>query len=158
MKTFPPNLNHLLRSSRRQKTPVLGVRELAVMKILWRGETLSAQEVLNLSSHNNLSLSTIQSTLERLYRKELVFRKKSGRSYLYQPAVSRSAMITQLLGDIAEQISDGEMAPMISGFMNLIDQEIDGELATELRNNIKTLPKDSKITHHPNKKHNSRDE
>ena len=124
MKSFSMTLEQLLPSRQsKPRTPVLGERELDVMKILWRGSALSAQEVLQVSGEIKLSLSTIQSTLERLYRKELVSRQKTGRFYLYRATVSRSAIISQLLGDIAEQFSEGDMAPMISGFISFIGQE-----------------------------------
>jgi predicted transcriptional regulator len=85
-------------------------------------------------------LSTMQSTLERLHRKGLVAREKTGRFYLYGAAVSRNTIITQLLGDIAEQLGDGDMAPMISGFMSFIDQETSEPLSADLRDAIQGLP------------------
>ena len=124
MKSVSMTLEQLLRSRQsKPRTPTLGGRELDVMKILWRGSALSAQEVLQASGELNLSLSTIQSTLERLHRKELVSRHKTGRFYLYRTTISRSAVISQLLGDIAEQFGEGDMAPMISGFISFIGQE-----------------------------------
>lgn len=124
MKSFSMNLEQLLPSRQsKPRMPILGERELDVMKILWCGGTLSAQEVLQVSDEVKLSLSTIQSTLERLHRKELVSRQKRGRFYLYRATVSRSAVISQLLGDIADQFSEGDMEPMISGFMSFIGQE-----------------------------------
>ncbi len=141
MKTFPPRLGRLLGyHGRRQRPPELGGRELEVMKILWRGDAISAQQVLQSSRDNTLSLSTIQSTLERLYRKELIVREKSGRCYFYRAAISRSAIISQLLGDMAEQISDGDMAPMISGFMTFIEQETSEEFRAKMRESAQQTP------------------
>lgn len=124
MKTITLKLAELLRRRvRRQQGPTLGARELEVMKIFWQAQALSAKQVLQRLPDQTLSLSTMQSTLERLYRKELLLREKAGRFYVYRAAVSRSQVISQLLGDIAEQVGDGEMAPMISGFMTFVGME-----------------------------------
>ncbi len=112
------------------------------MKILWQAGNLTAKEVLEKLSCPSLSLSSMQSTLERLYRKKLLLREKQGRFYVYSTAVSRSEMITQLLGDIAEQISDGEMAPMISGFMDFIHQNETKPSVEEVQEAIERLPTD----------------
>ncbi len=124
MKTIGLGLDQLLRQKQAKKpAPNLGERELEVMKILWDQEHLSAREVLELCNESTLSLSTMQSTLERLHRKELISRQKQGRHYLYRAIVSRSTIIGQLLGDIAEQFGEGDIAPMISGFVSYVDQE-----------------------------------
>lgn len=124
MKSLNLGLGQLVNAnSVKQNAPVLGGRELEVMKILWREGTLSAQQVLRLSDEPQPSLSTLQSTLERLHRKQLLSRQKMGRSYYYRARVTRSAIIGQLIGDIATHFGEGDMAPMISGFMSYIDRE-----------------------------------
>lgn len=72
------------------KAPALGERELEVMKILWRGRALSVKQVLNNIADRELSVSTVQSTLERLHRKKLLHREKAGRHFVYQAAVTQS--------------------------------------------------------------------
>ncbi|WAJ70403.1 BlaI/MecI/CopY family transcriptional regulator [Catenovulum adriaticum] len=111
--------------NRRQQTqvPTLGAREIEVLQILWQQGELSAQQVLDYIETEKISLSTMQSTLERLHRKTLLNRKKSGRYFLYTASVSQSSIISSLLQDIASQISDGDMAPMISGFMEFVAGE-----------------------------------
>lgn len=147
MKNITHELGRLLRHySKQPKAPTLGQRELEVMKIFWQGNSLSAKQVIQNIPDSKLSLSTMQSTLERLHRKELLYREKDGRFYVYRAAVSRSEIITQLLGDISEQISDGQMAPMISGFMAFVGKETTGTesetLATEVQDAIEQNPTD----------------
>ncbi|MCV6614432.1 MAG: BlaI/MecI/CopY family transcriptional regulator [Cellvibrionaceae bacterium] len=103
--------------------PQLGPREIEVLKVLWRSDTaLPAQAVLAELAQQGLSLSTVQSTLERLNRKGLLRRSKVSRAYHYRAAVAQSAVIGCLLSDISSQISDGQLAPMISGFMDFVCQ------------------------------------
>ena len=123
--------------SSQTKVPALGERELEVMKILWQGQPLSAKQVLHSISDRELSLSTMQSTLERLYRKKLLHREKAGRFFVYQAAVSRAQVISQLLGDITEQICDGDVTPLVSGFTRFY-----GEKATSSE-----LDDHNKLTH-----------
>ncbi len=105
------------------RVPALGERELEVMKILWQGNALSAKQVLLSIADNELSLSTMQSTLERLHRKKLLQREKVGRFFVYQASVTRAQIISQLLGDITEQICDGDVTPLVSGFTNFYSEK-----------------------------------
>ena len=109
-------------STTTSKLPALGDRELEVMKIFWQGNPLSAKQVLELIRNDKLSLSTMQSILERLYRKQLLHREKAGRYFVYRAAVSRTQIISQLLGNITDQLCDGDVAPLISGFSNYYNE------------------------------------
>ena len=109
--------------ARNQPLPSLGARELDVIKCSWQYGEQSAQQMLIHFQQEDLSLSTLQSTLERLYRKGLLSRKKCGRQYFYTSVMSQSEMITRMLEDIASQISDGDMAPMLSGIMDFVGEE-----------------------------------
>ncbi|GLS24795.1 BlaI/MecI/CopY family transcriptional regulator [Marinibactrum halimedae] len=143
MKTIALRLSQLLpHRQKRRSSSALGERELEVMKILWQDGALSAKEVLTRLSDTTLSLSTMQSTLERLHRKSLLSREKVGRFYIYQAAVSRNEMIRELLGNIAEQVSDGQMAPMISGFMDFIEQDTSGTVSAEMKEVMERLVSD----------------
>lgn len=102
------------------KSPILGSREIDVMKILWDKGEQSAQTLHRDMANAEISLSTVQSTLERLYRKKLVSREKSGRFYVYQAQVDQRALVCGLLQDITAQISNGNMAPVVSGFMDFM--------------------------------------
>ena len=127
MNPLSNRLGQLLSSlSSTAPAPALGERELEVMKILWQGEALSAKAVLQRTAERELSLSTMQSTLERLHRKGLLHREKAGRFFVYQAAVTRAQMISQLLGDITEQICDGDVAPLVSGFTHFCSENTTG--------------------------------
>lgn len=121
---------------RKQQMPDLGVRELEVLECLWAMNQVSAIEIHAHLAGGRLALSTVQSTLERLFRKGLVIREKQGRAYRYAPKYSRSQFIGQLLRDIADNVAGGELAPMVSGFADYVAQEkleLDPELARVLR-------------------------
>lgn len=103
-------------------TPSLGSRELAVLEILWQERSLSAQQVLDrLVKSEGIGLSTVQSTLERLHRKKLLKRVKLARAYYYQPEISRNEIVSSLLHDITAEIAGGDLAPVVSGFINYLE-------------------------------------
>jgi predicted transcriptional regulator len=108
---------------RRERLPDLGERELAVLEVLWEQGRSSAQAVRGLMPGAPISLSTAQSTLERLHRKHLVHRVKQGRAYQYHAALSRSQLIGGLLRDLARDVAGGELAPMLSGFLDYVSGE-----------------------------------
>ena len=66
---------------RHSRTPNLGEREMAIMEVLWHAGPQSAQSIQQ-TLDDPISLSTVQSTLERLHRKQLLERQKNGRAYV----------------------------------------------------------------------------
>lgn len=109
---------------RNQRLPDLGERELSVLEVLWEGDgEATAQTVLDQLPGEGISLSTVQSTLERLHRKRLLQRTKKGRAYRYCATVSRAQLISALLRDMADDVAAGDLAPMLSGFLNYVSTE-----------------------------------
>jgi len=103
----------------RARTPSLGKRELAVLEVLWQDGAQQAQQVLD-QLPEDITLSTVQSTLERLHRKALLQRHKAGRAYVYQAVISRADIISSLLHDMTAEISAGDMEPVVSGFIDYL--------------------------------------
>ena len=102
--------------------PTLGDTEIAVLQVLWRDGRVDAKQVTHALDRRSITLSTVQSTLERLCRKGLVERGKQGRAYVYVTAVSRSVLLARLIGGIATQVSGDQMEPVLSGFVDLVTQ------------------------------------
>ena len=122
---------------RRRRAPRLGARELALMEVLWNAaRETTAQEVLEGMPAGDIGLSTVQSTLERLHRKQLVSRKKLSRAYLYRARFTRQELISHLLLDITREIAGGDMQPVISGFITYLEEApggVDGALQAALQ-------------------------
>jgi predicted transcriptional regulator len=111
----------MLFSQRHARVPALGALELSTIKLLWASPTaLDARSVHTALVPRRLTLSTVQATLERLQRKGLLTRTKVGRAYFYAAAVSRETLIGSLIRDVASRIAEGELEPVISGFVNLV--------------------------------------
>lgn len=106
----------------KSKTPSLGTRELSVLNLLWVKAPLSASDVHQHFLASGIGLNTIQSTLERLHRKQILSRSKSGRTFLYQPSLTQTELISALIAEIQHEIAEGDMNLVISGFETYLDQ------------------------------------
>lgn len=108
-----------LHQLKRSRTPSLGQRELNALDVVWAKGQCSAQDVLD-ELDDDVSLSTVQSTLERLHRKTLVQRTKSGRAFLYQAKVTRSELISSLIHDISDDFGAEDGTALIVGFIDFL--------------------------------------
>ncbi len=106
-----------------ERLPDLGERELSVLEVLWQRGPLTSQDVLAGITACRISLSTVQSTLERLHRKSLLARRKDGRSFVYEALLSKQDLISRLMHDIAASLTNGDTAPMVSGFLDYLGDE-----------------------------------
>jgi predicted transcriptional regulator len=74
--------------------PTLGDLEVAILEYVWRNPDCSVKDAhAAVGVERAISLNTIQSTLERLVRKELLSRRKVGHSFHYSARVSRDELI-----------------------------------------------------------------
>jgi predicted transcriptional regulator len=102
--------------------PILGELELDVMESLWRQDSLTAQQVLDGMQDRGIGLSTIQSTLERLVRKQLLSRTKSGRAFVYSPIIAREELIGLMIQQLASRLAHDRITPMVSGFCAYVEK------------------------------------
>ena len=86
----------------------LGPLEVTVMDILWaRGESNVHDVVDRLD--RPLAYTTVMTTLDRLYKKGLLARRKLDRAFLYAPALDRTQWEHKRAGDfVAGFLSAGE--------------------------------------------------
>jgi predicted transcriptional regulator len=126
------------------KTSELGALELQVLKCVWSaGDAIDARGVHAALAARRITLSTVQATLERLHRKALLSRTKAGRAYLYSATVCRESLIAALIRNLANRLADGELEPVISGFVELVGED-DPELLDELKSTAAKRSKERK--------------
>lgn len=81
--------------------PPLGDLEVAVLEYVWTSGDASAKELhAALGTTRGISLNTVQSAMERLFRKGLLTRAKSGHSYRYSARVEREQLVAALIGEV----------------------------------------------------------
>ena len=77
---------------------ILGELEKRVLQYLWETPEADAKQVHEaLTRRQGGTLNTIQSTLDRLFKKNLLIRQKQGHAYYYHAKVGREELIAQLI-------------------------------------------------------------
>jgi predicted transcriptional regulator len=110
--------------------PYLGALEIAVLDALWRAGGRDAKSVhREVGVRRGISLNTVQSTLERLFRKGLLAREKVSHAFLYTPALERRELMVRLIGDLVETLSAGRSEPMLAAFVDLAARVDEDNLA-----------------------------
>lgn len=116
----------------------LGTLEARVMEVLWlRGES-SVRDVFE-TIGRPLAYTTIMTTLERLFKKGLLSRCKSGRAFLYSPAVDREEWERRRAGGLIAAFLDGRNSSrelLVSSLLDAIGHH-DAELLEELEKKIR---------------------
>lgn len=118
-------------------TRLLPPLELQVMKVLWeQGEATVAQVQLALRPKRSLAYTTVMTLLDRLTRKGAVSRRRQGRSYVYQPMLSRKIALDlaldRLVSDFFDNSRDRLLAYLQSGFAPSVEASPAGSLDSAL--------------------------
>jgi predicted transcriptional regulator len=98
--------------------PRLGDLELAVLEHLWHaGEADVVQAHGAIGEQRQISVNTVGSALERLYRKRLASRVKVSHAYRYTPTLSRDEFrvrrVAEAAGGLRALASDGVLAAFV---------------------------------------------
>jgi predicted transcriptional regulator len=125
-------------------TPLpLGHLEVAVLEILWaRGESNVRHVVDRLG--RPLAYTTVMTTMDRLFKKGVLNRRKFDRAFLYSPCLSRSQWEHKRAGDfVAGFLSDPQPSRelLISCLVEAVGQ-YDETLLDELEKKIRTKRKE----------------
>jgi len=102
------------------KRPYLGELEMAVLEYLWSNGEFDAKGVhAALGKLRGISHNTIQSTLERLFKKKLLMRHKISHAYVYQTAVAREELMGRMINDVVNTISKDNTDGMLAAFVDI---------------------------------------
>lgn len=109
---------------------ILGNLEKQVLDYLWSmSQGIDAKQVhVALSRSRGGSLNTIQSTLERLFKKGLLSREKQGHAYLYSTRLDRREVIARLIQDVTRDFVTANENGLLAAFASVSDELDDGEL------------------------------
>jgi predicted transcriptional regulator len=79
----------------------LGSLERQVLEVVWRrGETTVRNMVT--AFNETVAYTTLMTTLDRLYKKGLLGRRKDGRAFIYRPLVTREELEQGIAEDVIE--------------------------------------------------------
>lgn len=111
---------------------LLGELEKQVLEYLWKNQPADAKQVHGYFEKNRGgSLNTIQSTLERLVKKDLLSRAKNGHAYQYLPKVARQELIGQLIKNVTHDFVVEDENSVVAAFSS-ISSDLDEEQLDKL--------------------------
>jgi predicted transcriptional regulator len=116
----------------------LGKLEQNVLQEVWRRDEVSVRDIY-LAFEERIAYTTLMTTLDRLFKKRLLTRRKDGRAFVYLPTVSpdeleqgiREDVIEGLLGHGADSVR-----PVLACIVDTVSER-DRELLDELDRLIK---------------------
>jgi predicted transcriptional regulator len=109
----------------------IGPLEAAVLRHLWPDGSASVKAVHRaLGSKRGIALNTVQSAMDRLFRKGLLLREKVSHAYVYSPAVTQAELSRRMIEQTVSRLADGP-ATLISALVDYAEDEGD-ELLAEL--------------------------
>lgn len=121
----------------------LGKLETRVMEILWRlgqGNVRDVSEKID----SPRAYTTVMTTLERLFKKGLLTREKSGRAFVYAPAIARDEWERRRAGNLVASFLSGPQPSRELLVSTLLDAvgEHDRALLDELERKIRLRRKE----------------
>lgn len=98
---------HFRRTSSR-----LGPLEQRLLGALWERGTATVRELLE-NGCEKMAYTTVMTTLDRLFKKELLTRKVEGRAFRYEPRFTREELNREEAGEALRQLLDSSPAAAV---------------------------------------------
>jgi predicted transcriptional regulator len=100
--------------------PVLGELERHIMSRLWDDGPADVKALhRTVGRRRSITLNTVQSAVERLYRKGLLEREKVSHAYLYSPLISRTEFGARVMHHVVRDLLGGDLEPVLAAFVDL---------------------------------------
>jgi predicted transcriptional regulator len=122
---------------------VLGPLEISVMGVLWESGESSVREVVE-RLDRQLAYTTVMTTLDRLFKKGLLNRRKLDRAFLYSPCFSQPNWERKMAHDLVAGFlarPDPSRELLLSCLVDAVGQH-DEALLDELERKIQTRRKE----------------
>jgi BlaI family penicillinase repressor len=124
-----------------KKTRVLTPLERRLMRVLWESGAGNVQKVLQgLSGEPQLAYTTVQTTLNVLYRKGKVKRKLVGRAYEYRASVTQEAADSHALKDVLHKVFQGSVDDLLLTLVR--SRQLDAQKLARLQEKLKDAVSD----------------
>ena len=115
----------------------LGSLERDVMALVWRRGELNVRDACD-DLGSIVAYTTVMTTMDRLFKKGLLTRRKVGRAFLYRATASRAeiegAVATELVHSLLQR--EGEPLPVLSSLVDAVSDR-DRALLDELERLIR---------------------
>jgi predicted transcriptional regulator len=110
----------------------LGVLERQVMSLVWNEGEISVRDARD-QIGSEVAYTTIMTTMDRLFRKGLLARRKVGRAFLYRATASRLEIEGAVASDLVHSLlqRDSNSLPILSSLVDVVSER-DRTLLDEL--------------------------
>jgi len=126
------------KSSRELLERSLGSLEREVMALAWGRNEITVREACD-ELRSTIAYTTVMTTMDRLFKKGLLTRRKAGRAFVYSAAASRAevegAVATELVHSLLYR-ENGEPLPILSSLVDAVSER-DRKLLDELERLIR---------------------
>jgi predicted transcriptional regulator len=100
--------------------PRLGELETAVLERLWASGPCDVKAVHRaIGAPRGITVNTVQSAMERLFRKGLLAREKVSHAYVYSARHTREELGARVVEDVVGRLLKGEADPVLEAFVDL---------------------------------------
>ncbi|MDP2876907.1 MAG: BlaI/MecI/CopY family transcriptional regulator [Holophaga sp.] len=107
----------------------IGDLEMEVLEQLWKLGSGDVKEVhAALTGGRDNHPNTVQSALERLFRKGVLEREKRSHAYLYSPLVTREELAARLIDEALHRVRMAEPMPTLAALVDLAAEQDPGVL------------------------------
>lgn len=118
---------------RRSPSTQLGPLEQELLSALWMRGSATVREMLD-AGGINLAYTTVMTTLDRLYKKQLLNRSAEGRAFRYSPRYTQEELEKAAVGETVRQLlGSGEAAALPLSYLVEAVSEHDAGLLDDLQ-------------------------
>jgi predicted transcriptional regulator len=116
----------------------LGALERDVMAVVWQTDEISVREACERLA-SPVAYTTVMTTMDRLFKKRLLSRRKVGRAFVYTAAATRDEMEGAVASELVQSLLQrpgGEPLPILSSLVDAVSDR-DRTLLDELERLIR---------------------
>jgi predicted transcriptional regulator len=120
-----------------------GTLERDVLDVLWAEGDLAVRDV-QVRLSRPIAYTTVMTTLDRLYKKGVLERRRVGRAFQYSPAMAREELRAAIAGSVLTgllQSRVGGSTPVLSNLVDSVGDHAEGE---ELLRRLEALIRDKR--------------
>jgi predicted transcriptional regulator len=122
----------------RASSSQLGPLEERLLDALWKHGTATVRELAD-DDCEDLAYTTVMTTLDRLFKKNLLSREAEGRAFRYTPTFTREEMHREVAGEAFRQLLDASPASSLPlSYLVEILTARDEQLLDDLRQLVET--------------------
>jgi predicted transcriptional regulator len=118
-----------------------GPLEAKIMDVLWNDVEMTikdVQQALELEKLTNFN--TVMTVMNRLVDKQVLRKRTEGRSFLYQPVLSREEFLNTQSKEMTNELMDEFGSVVVSHMLDALE-DVDDALVAKLEQKIKELKK-----------------